>query len=464
MHPGVSKKTLGTILVYLFFMVLIAAGFPASLTDTAKQLYVTLGISYLVFGALVCCAIIKHRVYLFEPFTIISVLYAGIFVYRPQVDVINERVSYLGYSVLEGGVKATVLFTLGYIAFYLGYFCKKKDKKPRLMVKNYNDDRKPEGWLVVLWFVLYALCLASMLSRGVNLRYIFSLGSEGSKVSSDESSGLLFLSNFALSLLPLWLMIMTRPFKMSIKIGITVLLVIYLLVRNGRWLILILLLAPICYKYIKAKKAPKVRNIVLLGLLALIIFAYMQTVRSGLATGRGSVLSGWGEEGLTIETLLSPFDSDLTTYTTFYGEVMAYPENAPYVWGQTFIYVFILAIPRAIWPGKPDNPIRDLTENALGAQARANGRAVANIGEAYMNFGAIGVIAVMFLFGYIASRTKELYKKPTEDRLIMYSVLFPLFFQWVARGNFSGNFYYTLFTFVPVIAKAVMHGALARKR
>ena len=92
-----------------------------------------------------------------------------------------------------------------------------------------------------------------------------------------------------------------------------------------------------------------------------------------------------------------------------------------------------------------------MVEHSLGSLARTNGRAVANIGEFYANFGIIGIIVLMFLFGYIVSKLKSMYEDPSENRLIMYSILYPLLFQWVARGNFSGNFYYTLFAFVPLI-------------
>ena len=38
-----------------------------------------------------------------------------------------------------------------------------------------------------------------------------------------------------------------------------------------------------------------------------------------------------------------------------------------------------------------------------------------------------------------------------DDSLIMYAVMYPLLFQWTARGNFSGNFFITVFALLPFV-------------
>jgi hypothetical protein len=286
-----------------------------------------------------------------------------------------------------------------------------------------------------------------MLSRGFSLSYVFSLGEQGDRITDEDSTALLFLSNFAVSLLVAWLMIMVRTKKTILKIVLSVLTLMYLIVRNSRWLVLIMVLSPIVYYYTKRGKSPKVSKTALLGVLTLVVFAWMQMNRYNIRTGREMQ---WFGEGSFFDQLLAPFDSDLTTYTSFYGMVKNYPSVYPYMLGQTFIYVCILLVPRAVWPMKPDNPVRDMVEHSLGSAARNQGKAVANIGEFYANFGVWGVSILMFLFGYISAKLKNLYESPSENRLVIYSIMYPLLFQWVARGNFSGNFYYTIFAFIPI--------------
>ena len=458
----VSKAAFAALAIYLIIGAGLLINFPnASYSDAEKNLYICLLIAYFVVVGLVVLAISKHHLYLFEPFTIISVLYIGIFVYRPIQDLFAHAVSYGGVSLIENGPKATIIFTIGFLFFYLGSYSRKKETIVADEIRE-NDNPDSIGWLIIAWTVFFILCVVSSLSQGFSLQYLFSLGQQGERVVNDSNTVLLFLSNFATSLLVVWLMIMVRSKNTALKIIISTLTLMYLIMRNARWLILIMGISPFVYYYSKRKRSPRLLWTAILGLLALIVFAWMQMNRYNIATGRE--LQTFGDRGgLTIELLMSPFDSDLTTYTTFYGMVKSYPEVYPYMFGRTFLYVFVLFVPRVLWAGKPDNPVRDMVEHSLGSLARTNGRAVANIGEFYANFGIIGVILLMFLFGYIASRLKNMYEDPSENRLIMYAILYPLMFQWVARGNFSGNFYYTLFAFVPLLIQAVVRN-ISRRR
>ena len=446
----ISTSAFGALAIYLIIGIGLLISFPgASYSVAEKALYVYLLIAYFVVVGLVVLAIARHHLYLFEPFSIIALLYIGIFVYRPIQDLFSRSVSYAGVSLVSNGPKATVLFTLGFVAFYCGYYSRKKEKQVAEEIRE-NDNPESIGWLVISWIVFFSLCIVSSLSQGVSLTYLFSLGQQGERIVNESNTVLLFLSNFATSLLVVWLMIMVRSKNTGLKVIVSILTIIYLIMRNARWLVLIMGISPFVYYYAKRRKSPRLLWTAILGFIALVVFAWMQMNRYNIATGRE--LQWFSDRGgLTLELLMSPFDSDLTTYTTFYGMVQSYPSTYPYMFGRTFLYVFILFVPRVLWAGKPDNPVRDMVEHSLGSLARTNGRAVANIGEFYANFGIIGIIVLMFLFGYIVSKLKSMYEDPSENRLIMYSILYPLLFQWVARGNFSGNFYYTLFAFVPLI-------------
>ena len=448
--------------IYIVIGCILLINFPnSSYTAAERTLYVYLLVSYAIVVGFVVLAIVKHNLYLFEPFSIISVLYIGIFIFRPIQDLFSHTVSYAGVSLVQNGPKATVLFTVGFVSFYLGYYALKRRKEVPEEIRK-NDNPNSIGWLVIAWVVFYSFCIICLLSQGFSLRYLFSLGSQGERIAPERNTVLLFLSNFATSLLVVWLMIMVRSKSVALKITISILTFVYLIIRNGRWLVLIMGISPCVYYYTKRRKTPNYLWSLLLGLLALVVFAWMQMNRYNIATGhRLQWFSDRG--GLSLELLLAPFDSDFTTYTTFYGMVQSYPNIYPYMFGRTFLYVFILFVPRVLWAAKPDNPVRDMVEHSLGSLARRNGRAVANIGEYYANFGILGVIILMFIFGYITSKLKRMYEDPSENRLIMYAVLYPLMFQWVARGNFSGNFYYTLFAFVPLLIQSAVK-KIARRR
>lgn len=447
-------------LLYIFFIILIALRYRNDFNSTEIKLYWTLLAAYLICGGLFVIAKYRHNIYFFEPFVFASVLYFGIFIYRPIEDLYNHSMSGNGMDVSSGGASATILFVCGYVCFYIGYFFEFRIKS-RDYQKNweqYGQEYKEEtdqdlssNFALLLWMVSFALCVTALVSTGVSLRYIFSLANEGEKVVNENNTALLFLSNFGVTMITCWLMVLVTPGKKLIKVIITVLSLIYIIMRNGRWLFLIFFIAPFVYYYTKKKSRPNTFALLGVFFLLLIGFAWMQFNRNNIATGRS--MTGLFDNWLTIDTLLAPFDSDLTTYKVFYSMVTRFPSEYPFMLGTTFLYVFVLFVPRILWNNKPDNPIRDMIEHSMNNLARRNGSAVANIGEFYANFGIPGIVFLMFLFGKIISKLKQLYENPTKDKLIAYAIILPLLFQWVARGNFSGNFYTTLFAMLPFIIK-----------
>ena len=184
----------------------------------------------------------------------------------------------------------------------------------------------------------------------------------------------------------------------------------------------------------------------------------MQANRYRLA--RGDAMVFWGLQDLTLNNLLAPLETDLSTYRAFYSMTVRYPDTYPYMIGKTFFYTLVLFVPRALWAGKPDNPVREMIEHSLNMRARLSGTAVANIGEFYANFGVLGVLAGLYLFGMVLAMLKKRFLEATErkdtDFLCLYAVLFPLLYQWVARGNFCGNFYLTLFAILPYWARLLL--------
>ena len=296
-------------LVYLLIGGLLIINFPTDgYSDNEQHLYIALIISYFIVIGLVVAAIAKRNLYIFEPFSIITILYVGIFILRPIQDLFNHNVSYAGRTFVDIGVKSTLLFTLGFIAFYIGYYAKKQyGTKEKHFLKNEYPDST--SLLVTMWLIFFLFCLVCQFSQGMSLKYIFSLGSAGERDFSGNNALLLFLSNFATSLLVVWMMIMVKSKNTALKVVLSILTIVYLLMRNSRWLVLIMALAPFTYYFTKKKKSPKMLYVLVGGFIALVIFAWMQLNRYNIATGRG--IQGFGEEGLTFDILMSPFDSDL---------------------------------------------------------------------------------------------------------------------------------------------------------
>ena len=450
-------------ITFLAFGLILLLQYRGSFTSEERYLFMVLILAYAWISMLVLLARIRFGLRLFEPLTIVTVIYAGIFILKPIADLRQGELVEHGIHVLPGGPKATALFVIGYTTFYIAYYLHHRrihlgHSAPARRREALPAERLPGAagevnvaYVYVLWAVVYALCLLSMLSQGLSLRFIFSFGLGGERTAEGTGSVLLFLSNFGITLAALWVILLDQSRNLIGKVITTALCAIYVLMRNARWLALVFLAAPVTLYYLKRDRQPKLRWVLLAGVGALALFGWMQANRYGLARGRA--MEFWTLRDFTLSNLMAPLESDLSTYRAFYSMVERFPAQYSYLLGKTFLYTVVMFVPRALWPGKPGNPVRDMIEHALNSRARASGTAVANLGELYANFGLLGIILGMYLLGWALSALKRRLRKASaqgeRDFLWLYAILYPLLFQWVARGNFCGNFYLTLFACLP---------------
>ena len=440
--------------VFLAMGTVLASRFSFSFTAEKFRLYVVLMISYIWIGILLLYARKFYDLYVFEPLSFVSAIYIAVFIVKPLIDLRAGHMIEHGVDVSGGGVKATLILLLGYTCLYIGYYLTYDASNMNVLEYLPLVKEAPEYEplsLYLVWGFSFSMCLLCMFSQGLSIRYIFTLGKVGEVTVSESNTALLFLSNFVVVMISAWMLILFRTKNIAGKVVITVLETIYLIMRNSRWLMLVLMLSPITYYFVKRRRRPRGLYLLLVGLTGLVVFAWMQANRGILATG--GAVQGWGEEGLTLAKLAAPFESDLNTYRAFFSMVTRFPSRYGYLMGGSYLYIFILFIPRALWKGKPDNPIRAIIEHSLNGRARISGTAVSNIGEIYANFGVAGCAFIMFLIGRILAWLKRFYQSYRDDDLILYSVMYPLLFQWTARGNFSGNFYVTIFALLPFFFK-----------
>ncbi len=76
------------------------------------------------------------------------------------------------------------------------------------------------------------------------------------------------------------------------------------------------------------------------------------------------------------------------------------PERIPYLWGETYYPILLKAVPRAIYPDKPED-VTDLGQRYafLPEGNEINAFKVHQIGEMYINFGIAGVLLGMLILG-----------------------------------------------------------------
>ncbi len=136
-------------------------------------------------------------------------------------------------------------------------------------------------------------------------------------------------------------------------------------------------------------------------------------------------------------------------HLSFFGHVVRVtPKYIPFLNGSSYMAVPATFIPRLLWPGKPGN-MKITNELAIryGWQSeRLIGRVSLSPGlldEAYINFGVVGVVAVMLLFGAFIRWLKDNLGNPANGFgwqlvLIGYMLGGGLMVTWLATSYFGG--------------------------
>jgi oligosaccharide repeat unit polymerase len=139
-------------------------------------------------------------------------------------------------------------------------------------------------------------------------------------------------------------------------------------------------------------------------------------------------------------------------YKPFYGLVQAVPNVHGYTLGKQLFYTVVIVVPRLIWPDKPMPIMQELMSVSLNSYAVQAGAAWPNLGEYYSEFGIIGCVFFMFIFGMVCCWCRKLYRADnrTTHSLIAYSIILPSLLQIIIRGYTPTNFYLMLFLLLPI--------------
>ena len=441
----------------LFFYVCLGGIFTCSwfnVSDTYESNYVVLLLAYFIIGGINFYFWSSGKVRFFDTFSIISFLYMMIMIVYPLYDYIQLNLTKGGVDTSEGCIKATLLFVSSYILFCVGYFTTKVSTRHFSFfdrIERQSDYRK-RNVAIFCWCIAFIGCMAGQISRGFSLSYLLSLGTmaQDDVLINSSSGGLLFLLMLIPTMIVSAIMILEYSKNIFLKAIVLGLTVLFLFMRGSRIVMFVMVAAPIIYWYLKNKKSPSVKTLCIAFIAALTLFATLQIARENIARGQ-DFKQDIVEKVISVDTFMSVFESDFSTYKVFYGIVEAIPDNMDYLYGRGILgYTVSLVVPRALWPEKPDAPEREVVYAAMGQTAVDSGYAYPNIGIFYSEFGVPGCMLFMYLFGYIMSKARRLYQCGSKVAMILYACLWPFCFQLTAR-SISNAVYSLIFGFLPVL-------------
>jgi oligosaccharide repeat unit polymerase len=138
------------------------------------------------------------------------------------------------------------------------------------------------------------------------------------------------------------------------------------------------------------------------------------------------------------------------------------PSVFPFQYGRTYLDVLLFVVPRAVWPDKPKS-----FSTAIGDYVTSNGNDVPPgvIGELYINFHVLGVVAGMLLLGGVMREIYQRTRNGGYGELALYAFLVPYFAVFLSRNFLGGGILLlsAVFPMLPAIwyIEGPKHGAPA---
>lgn len=434
--------------LYSFGFLYFVFTMPSEMASREVSNYIILLVAYLFTGALGLAEFFRPNYYIFEPYTIAFALYMIIMVIRPMIDIQTGEFFCHGKDVMDGCFKGTIVYMASLAFFQLGYHATinknaiwHNDTSVEVKsLKEYASEEytpRVRQICIELWCLGFLIAILFYVFTGRNPITALSLGmlAPAEEIGIIDSS-VKFLMKLAFIMIIPWLYIVRFDRSISLKLLTTVLMMLHLIAMGSRYVLIVALVAWLIAPYISEIRSFSFNK-------ALIIFVLLLVGAGAMAFFRGDVRAGATIDmtGFSIEDVLYVFDSDFTIYRAYYCVVEGVPKFIDYQLGRGLIgYSLTSFLPSIIFPYKRNfDNVAEIVGSVINERAKMSGIAYINLGQFYAEFGVLGCIVCMFIFGAICRKLRNLYTEHNRNlnRIILYSAMFPFLMQIIIRGDLA---------------------------
>jgi hypothetical protein len=142
----------------------------------------------------------------------------------------------------------------------------------------------------------------------------------------------------------------------------------------------------------------------------------------------------------------------------FAGGLSLIDGNERKFWGSTYLAIITLPIPRSIWPNKPGLADHLQEISTSGRRYDVEGRIMTYLGEAYLNFGYMGLIFIPAFLGYVL--TAACLRATAGPMLRLGRYLYLVFFMALIqtfRDGLLSIFVFTVVHNMPMLFAWILH-------
>ncbi len=396
-------------------------------------------------------AVIKSAIYdIYSPFFFTSVLYLVYFSLMPAFNIYIEGFLSVQRNLLLYFITGILIFIIGFLFFSLGYFSFGNMLKERAGRLKFPVLR-PGKTLFIVSIVLEFIGILSFYlwtrKTGISFFIInpFNLTNYYIKLSHMPVKSTAYLS------LPLLFVITSNLIMLEYRINgyikkffwiNFILLSLVIFSKGTRYIGLIFWGSTILFYIIRHRG--KVNKLLIASIAVILVFAFVV-----IAYLRG--MQYLNLIRLNPDFFYKLFLSSLSIFTPYIKVIKSIPAQFHYFLGESLYYIFVLPIPRVLWPDKPYSRYMLTLWHITGG--KDFGYAIPNIGEMYANAGIPGVMLGMGITGFALRFIYETFKLNRDNIivLIFYTIFYFFLFQIISRGFFAQIFVEFLYLFFPVL-------------
>ena len=398
-------------------------------------------------------AVLTRRFDPFAPIHFVFLTYFLYFVYGPAKDLATGRQYLYGIDVLPLLPRGSLLLALGLVALLVGYYGGMGRSLAVRLPRPYVARRSAAAYgyaLAVVGILMFALFVRT---SGMSILHFVTFGQLGydpANVAASNANPFQFYFYFGIDLLPAALLIALAhdpKRRRWIMLGIVLVLIAYITI-GFRYRVLVLALGVPIFFYLRAHRRPRLWQLMIAGIVLAIVIGGIARLRYYFRTG-----TPVQAEMLSVGEAQQQFFAEMSLYQPYLALLHAFPTEHDYLWGRSFAHVLVHPIPRRLWTTKPEAPVREILRAAFDSEAPVQaGVAYPNIGEYYVNFGLLGVVAGMFLTGLMLRALYEylLVHRDNDWVRILFALALPFLVQFVSRGYFVQIVQEAMFFFGPI--------------
>jgi oligosaccharide repeat unit polymerase len=300
---------------------------------------------------------------------------------------------------------------------------------------NLSATRLDKAAIIAVTVAVSAVIGVSIIG-GANLRNFFAYTTSGGygtfRANLHANLGFLeavqCVGGLAIVLLPLQLGV-TGSRRRAIPMAVAALAALVLLGAGQRGPFIAALSAAGLVWLKTSRKFRRQRMAVMLGALLLLLITGLIGVARSAAANRQITFGN---------VIAEPFGAGNNLFLPVAGLSTTVPAEIPYLHGDSYLQVFVLPIPRALWPTKPAD---DITTVITRFDPDNSGLAFPAFAEGYANFGFIGVALCGVFLGGVAELLHHRFAVSQDLKgFVVAAIQAAVFLQLFSRGDFAPMF------------------------